>query len=910
VERDVRADGFVTAERVFPQGGGGTPVFTTFDRTIDSAAGTVTGTQTTAAGTPAAVTVSGTSSLVTDQTLAQTDPTGNVTVAGYDAAGREVSVTDPAGRTVSTQYRTHQADGVNQTVTTSPDGVVVTETRDVLGRVTQVADNIKDGVVTPGYVRVVETRAYPTPGVVETTDAYGNTTRSRQDVLGREVETVAPNGLTKIASYDDTANTVTTGLTPTGDLADAEVVSTQYRDARDQVVETTGTRKDQVPVLPQSAVFDGFGRATTTSDGVIETTVLFDQFSNPETTTFTPATTPVEGMGVADLGAGVGAPITATRRFDQHGTSVEKTLSSGDQARTGGSRVLDERGRTVSETAPDGTITTVTYTADDLVETVTTSYGQHTQNTYHPTTRALVGTVTTSTVGETVATGLDHDETTGAVVGVFDPTDRDGTEIRYTYDAHGNTLSTTYPDGKQITHAYDPHGRLISTTDIAGNTTVYEHNTLGLPIAAVQTDVAGAEVARVGYEYDDHGRVITLTRGNRVATAYTYTSTNLVESETTTKGGEPQETRTYTYDPAGQLISRTDTTHDNTTGTAGTTHTVYTYDAHDRLTSSTQHHGTDTTAPVTERTVYTVTVSGDIDTETLTHNPGTADEATTTRQFTYGPNGTLTTITTTHPDGTVTTATQEYDQAGNLTRSVDGTTYTYNATNRQTTETTPTGDTITTRYWATGHRSHLTTTHEGGQRVTGFYWDDTTLTNDTHMGGESTTTASYLIGTGGTRHTRTTSGAVEALYYTHDRHGNVTTLTTPDGTPTTRYTYTNYGTPTTHPVPQPLGLGREAPGEPRRTSTFHVGGDVSYQPFQYSGEYTNPSGTQHLSAREYDPGSTRFTTADTAPLHNTYAYANLNPIMNVDPTGHTALPDWANCQHHRNRCQCRDPRCQ
>jgi RHS repeat-associated protein len=534
----------------------------------------------------------------------------------------------------------------------------------------------------------------------------------------------------------------------------------------------------------------------------------------------------------------------------------------------------------------------VTYTVDDLVETVTTSYGQETVNTHDPVTRALVETVTTSPVGETVTTGFAFDETTGEVLGVFDPSDRDGTEIRYAYSAFGNTLSTTYPDGKQISHTYDPHGRHISTMDVAGNVTVYEYNSLGLPTTAVQTGPDGNEIARVAYVYDDHGRVTTLTRGNGVETAYAYTSANLVASEVTTKGGEPQETRTYAYSAAGQLTSRTDTVHDDTAGTTGSAHTVYGYDAHDRLVSSTLHAGVDATAPVTEHTAYTVTVSGDTDTETVTRNPGTGEEASTSRQFAYGVNGILTGITTTHPDGTTSIAVQEYDAAGNLTRAADGTRYAYNAANRQTGEATPIGEVLTTTYWASGHRANLTTEDIAGIRTTGFYWDGSTLINDTHVTGEGAGTASYLFGTGGTRHARTTDNGGTG-YYTHDRHGNVTTLTAAEGNATSRYAYTDYGTPTLH-TNTTGEVAVVGSGEATLVDTALRVGDAAYQPFQYAGEYTNPTGTQHLAAREYDPTTMRFTTADTAQLHNTYAYANLNPIMNVDPSGHTALPDWAN----------------
>jgi RHS repeat-associated protein len=282
-------------------------------------------------------------------------------------------------------------------------------------------------------------------------------------------------------------------------------------------------------------------------------------------------------------------------------------------------------------------------------------------------------------------------------------------------------------------------------------------------------------------------------------------------------------------------------------------------------------------------------VSGDIDAETVAHHPGTDKETATSRQFTYGANGTLTGITTTHPDGTTSAAVQEYDPAGNLTRTIDGTTYTYNAANRQVAEITPTGEVITTGYWATGQRSQLTTHPEGGVRVTAFYWDGGTVINDIHSVEEgATTSASYLLGSGSTRHTRTLSDTSVPEYYTHDRHGNITTLTTGEGNPTVRYTYTDYGTPTA------TVLEQSEAGHADATSMVHAVGVAGYQPFQYAGEYTTTTGVQHLAAREYDPGTFRFTTPDTAQLHNIYAYGDLNPITNVDPTGHTAETDWTN----------------
>ncbi len=65
---------------------------------------------------------------------------------------------------------------------------------------------------------------------------------------------------------------------------------------------------------------------------------------------------------------------------------------------------------------------------------------------------------------------------------------------------------------------------------------------------------------------------------------------------------------------------------------------------------------------------------------------------------------------------------------------------------------------------------------------------------------------------------------------------------------------------------------------------------INNDPFGYSDEYTdNESGLQYLQVRYYNPTIMRFTAMDTYPLLNRYAYANENPIMNDDPSGHSAV---------------------
>jgi len=61
------------------------------------------------------------------------------------------------------------------------------------------------------------------------------------------------------------------------------------------------------------------------------------------------------------------------------------------------------------------------------------------------------------------------------------------------------------------------------------------------------------------------------------------------------------------------------------------------------------------------------------------------------------------------------------------------------------------------------------------------------------------------------------------------------------------------------------------------------------------------TGLTYLRARDYSPGTGRFTSRDTlAPngsgtlAYEPYGYADLNPATMVDPTGHKASP-WARC---------------
>jgi RHS repeat-associated protein len=883
IDYEVDDGGFVREQRVHPQGDAtASPVVTRWAEQIDLADGTVTLAETIAAGTAAEATTSQVTSLTHGSVLEEVDALGNRTIAEHDALGRPTAVTDPAGRTTTTAYESER--GRSTVTTTAPDGVERTEVHDALGRVVEVTDNIAtaDGgraMPTPGHVRRAESREYA-PAQVTVTDAWGTTSTATHDVFGRVIASEGATGAVKVTEYDDTAGTNRSGVTPTGDLADAQIVREQQRDTLGNVVATTDTRADGADVTSGSSTFDGLGRVTFTTDGTSDSHIGYDAFGREASQRTSPAASPTQGEGTPAPDA-----VTASLEFDAFGRSTGKTMSSADEQRAGYSRVLDELGRTVEQTDQSGAWTRQGYTVDGLVAWSETSAGQRTEVGYDPITRARLSVRVTSPSAPEVGTVYHYDEVTGRLAWVADAADPEQTRIEYEYDAFGNVTKVTYPDDGAIRSQYDEHGRKTVLVDVAGNRTDYRYTETGLLESVVQHDESGTELASAAYTYDDLGRITALDRGNGLVTEYTFTAADEIAAEQTTQAGRVLDERRYTYDESGALSRRVDTTRDSVDAEPVTTSTEYVYDAFRRLIASKIRDGEATDATITRETEYEVTLAGDIAAETVRTAPGSDAEATTTRTFGYSARSELTMITTASAEG-VSVAAQRYDAAGNLLESADGETYTFDAADRLVGHTAADGTQTQTDYWADGTRK----LQRSGGATTTFHWDGATLLNETVSVEGATETAaaddlgiaSYLIGAN--RHARTVHAGTVAgaqgepasatSYYGTDRHGNVTALTDGAGQVTSRYSYTDYGSTT------------RASGTPDGTEP-----GISRNPFQYAGEHTDRDGTQHLATRSYDHDTMQFISMDSAALENRFAYGDLNPIMHVDPTGRSSAPD-------------------
>lgn len=211
-----------------------------------------------------------------------------------------------------------------------------------------------------------------------------------------------------------------------------------------------------------------------------------------------------------------------------------------------------------------------------------------------------------------------------------------------------------------------------------------------------------------------------------------------------------------------------------------------------------------------------------------------------------------------------------YDQNGNET-AAGSRSFTYDLANRL--KTTTSGSTTTTyTYDGDGTRLQASTGTQASKK-TNFLWDTNqdlpqlALERD----GNNTLLRRYLYGS--RRISMTTGG--NTYYYHYDPLGSVRNLTSATGVTQWTDTYEPYGA--------------------IRTETQNATGAPT-NPIKFTGEYLDPTALYYLRARQYDATTGRFLSTDSGPRClsrpsvSTYAYANDQPTILVDPSGATFQP--------------------
>ena len=255
-------------------------------------------------------------------------------------------------------------------------------------------------------------------------------------------------------------------------------------------------------------------------------------------------------------------------------------------------RAYDVKKRLTSETKPNGSTTTYTYSAAGKIVTkvvtagavsLTTNFtysGEHLLSTRDPrgntssSTYNAAGYVTSQTDREGKTTAFQVDAN-GQVTRETDPlgnytvftydafgnktqeerfasTGPSLSKMTFSYDANGNKLSeTTYvivggaTTAVTTTFEYDRNDRLIGEIDALGNAHRYEYNAIGLKVAEI--DKLGH---RTEFVYDTRGNVTRINHPDGTTTLYGYDADNNRISGTDRNGN----TTTFAFDIHGRMI--------------------------------------------------------------------------------------------------------------------------------------------------------------------------------------------------------------------------------------------------------------------------------------------------------------------------------------------------------------------
>ena len=463
----------------------------------------------------------------------------------------------------------------------------------------------------------------------------------------------------------------------------------------------------------------------------------------------------------------------------------------------------DAAGRLVTVALPDGRSATYAYTAGRLTSAVdarggTTTYAYDAggrlasivdpngntviQNTYD-----VSGRVVQQVDGPGNITAISYDATNG-ITSVTDPrggiwryhylgnvlldqTDPLGNTTRYGYDSGLNRSSITDPRGNTWTMTYDARGNLTSRTAPAPLSYRESWTYNAFNDVTSYTDGRGNTTT---YDYDPAGNRITMTQPGPTVTRYGRdpAGTGLLTSQTDPRG----KTTTFDYDAAGNLVRITSPLGNVTTMTydgsgrmvglvdprgnvAGANHAdygwTYSYDAADRLRS--------TTDPLGNRTSWTYDAVGNLVSRT--------DANGHTTSYSYDALNHLTRVA--GPDNATTTYT--YDSAGNLIRRIDATgqrtTYGYDNANRlSSVERCDISGCLGSWVWTYGHdpNGNLSGVTQPGGGTTAYGYD----------------AANRLVGIN-------YSDATPDVSYTYDADGHRTSMA--DGAGTEIYSYDAIG---------------------------------------------------------------------------------------------------------------------
>jgi RHS repeat-associated protein len=487
----------------------------------------------------------------------------------------------------------------------------------------------------------------------------------------------------------------------------------------------------------------------------------------------------------------------------------------------------------------------------------------------------IKGRLTQTTFPSTLSETYTYD----AIDNLLSKTDRKSQTINYVYDALNRLTHKGYPDSTGVDYVYDLVGKIRQVTDptgtygfaydnmgrLIGTTTQYTfipnqtyNNTYTYDAASNRTGLQAPDSSTTTYVYDalnrltdqtnswaghfifgydDLSRRTSLTRPNGINTSYSYDNLSHLMSVVHQQGTTNVDGATYTYDNAGNRLSK-----------------------QNLLNNITEHYDYDAIYQL-KHVIQDLSGGGQTTTESYTYDQvGNRLSALNVAQYNYDSSNHLNSSS----DG----VTYTYDNNGNTLTKTDanGTIqYAWDFENRLTSVTLPNlGGVVTFKYDPLGRRIQKSS----ASTTSSYVYDGSDLLVELDGAGNAITKYGHGPDTDeplATSHDETLS------FYEADGLGSVISISDSSASLSNTYNY-------------------EAFGSSSSTGTLT-------NSFRYTGrEFDSETALLYLRARYLDSTTGRFLSEDPVNFAggiNFYRYAANNPIAFVDPSG--LAPKCPNC---------------
>ena len=765
---------------------------------------------------------------------------GNRLSMQYDSRGNLITMTDPLLYQIQTTY-----DALNRPISLT----------DALQGTSSISYNAHSKPIqaVDALNHAVRMKYNDRNQVVLAVDALGDSTHYEYDAVGNLILATLPNGRQIVYTYDANSRQV--------QVADQYgIIQQTLYDAMGRTVATINANGDTTCMT-----YDALGRLTST-------TILNSQFS-----------------------------ILNSYTYDLAGNLLTHTDANGNTT----TYTYDAIGQLISERDTLNNVTSYTYDADGNLTSVTDANGNTTSYQYDAANQL---TLITFANGKTQQFWYD------AVGNITRHKDEAGNQTVMTYDANGNMTSRSYPDGSSDQYTYDLVGNLLTANNANANLT-FTYDANGQVLSETMSTTFNSQLSTLNYVYDTRRGHIQITypsgraieehydlRGRLISifnfqfsisdpvASFTYTPTNHLASRTYANGDHTTFSYDaanrltnisslnsqfsilnlhYSYDPAGNILSRIDSLRPNRSET-------YAYDAIHRLTEF--RRGVASNSGVIPNPLKQVQYTLDA----LGNRTSVTANGTTT---TYAHNNT-------NAYTTVGNETMQYDGNGNML-SDDHHTYQYNYRNRMISV--DNGSTATYQYDALDRRIRKTTATDTIQ----YYYRGVQCIEEQHSivpSREGQGWVSYIYGT-----------SIDDIlsmhrngqdYYYHKNHlGSVMAITDSTGAIVETYDYDPYGTPTFYNA-----TGTEIAISTIKNTILFTGR-----------EYDLKTDLYYFRARSMNPAFGRFIQHD--PLMyidglNSFQYVSGNPINKTDNLGlrqYPGIPTVAPSPHSTVIKPCIDP---